>query len=79
MITAGFGFEARRSIGGNALPEDAVGAAEIADAADLLRQFFIAPSAVDQNSHLASLFLDNFVSVDTLMSNRESVTRAVCK
>ena len=48
VIAAGLGLEAGRAVGGDAAAEDAVGALELAGLAGLLRQFAVAPLAVDQ-------------------------------
>src|SRR5262249_43172032 len=55
MVAAGFCLEPGRAVGGDSVAEHAVNTAKFAGTANLLGQFFIAPDAVDQNSHPRSL------------------------
>ena len=54
VIAPGLGLKPRRAIRGDAVAERTVDAAEIAGAADFLRQLRIAPHAFDENSHIRS-------------------------
>jgi hypothetical protein len=54
VIAAGFGRKAGGAVGGDAVAEYAVDALEIAGLAGLLRQFFVAPLAVEQDAHQAA-------------------------
>ena len=51
VIAAGLRLESRRTVGADAVAEPALGSAERAVLADLLRQFLVAPRAVDQHAH----------------------------
>ena len=54
MIAPGFGLEARRTIRGDPVAEDAVDPLEIAGGTGFLRQVLVAPFAIDQNTHQAA-------------------------
>jgi hypothetical protein len=41
-------------VGCDTVAKSAVGALEVAGAADLLRKLFVAPAAVDENAHLSA-------------------------
>jgi hypothetical protein len=54
VIAAGLRLEARRAVRADAVAELAFRAAECAVPAGFLRQFFVAPHAVDQHTHQVS-------------------------
>src|SRR5262249_14005900 len=52
VVAARLGLEAGRAVGRDAIAKPAVGAAELADAADFLGKLFVAPNALDQEAHV---------------------------
>ena len=51
MVAAGLGFEARRTVGADAVAKNAVGPLELSAFPGLLRQLAVGPLALDYNAH----------------------------
>jgi hypothetical protein len=54
MVAARLGLESGRTVGRDAVAEPAVGAAELSEAAGLLREVLVTPNPLDQHAHEAA-------------------------